>query len=167
MGGYFFKSREQLFSEIESKFQLKVSNDDDFETDALHSETLSTQGRFSTRTVQASSPVRCVSACLTAGLGQANCREWERSLAARERGVGGCRGKPRAARGSAGQQFPQHGGGRSGLCNCPCLPQPPARGSCFSQLLPRGGHFCTGRIPPVPLPSPTKLAPRSFSQAES
>lgn len=37
-GGDFFKSREEFFSETESKFQLKMSNDDDVETEALQRE---------------------------------------------------------------------------------------------------------------------------------
>lgn len=51
----FFKSREKFFSETESRFQLQMSNDhdDDVEIAALRRETSSTQGRFSTRTVQA------------------------------------------------------------------------------------------------------------------
>lgn len=50
----FFKSREKFFSETESRFQLQMSNDDDdVEIAALRRETSSTQGRFSTRKVQA------------------------------------------------------------------------------------------------------------------
>lgn len=61
---YFFKSRGKLFPETESTFQLKMSNDDDVEREALRRETLSAQGRFSTRTVQAT-PARELERCLS------------------------------------------------------------------------------------------------------
>lgn len=115
----------------------------------LFVETLSARGGFSTRTVQASP-----TASYSGAVGSALPGAWGRFPAGQR--------EPRGAPGSAGQQsFPNMEAGTRVLAVPPAAPGPRV------PFLPRGGHFCRGRIPAVPLPSPTPPAPGSCSRAES
>lgn len=112
-------------------------------------ETWSAQGGFSTRTAQATPAASCSGAVRSAEPGPGG----PAAL-----GRGAPRG-PRAAPGSAGRQsFPNMEAGTRGWAVQ--SPVPPAAPGPRVPFLPRGGHFCTGRIPAVPLPSPTTPAPR-------